>query len=332
MERKYAKQLGIKRSQFLEMFKNPLYIAKIHLKAYKSNPPRIVDAKHESILSSELFEKVQARINNEHRGKTFSIKKSEVGNFFYLKGLLFCAKSGKQMTAYQVNKQSGKQFYYYQATRAKGGQLINAIEAHQAISAALHALQINEDLYSSTKTILSHLIKEKQESDKKRASWLSGEIEKNQNRLVKLQDKYLDEEISKADYEELKQRCNANLMNYREELIIIRSNQESEAAFRMRVLHALKSIGDIFRFATIPNKKAMLRAIFPEGFAIQDGVVLTQRINTYIDAIVSKSMNYEALKIKTGHTFEVSPVVGGQSDKDITVKDRELLNLLFQAA
>lgn len=84
----------------------------------------------------------------------------------------------------------------------------------------------------------------------------------------------------------------------------------------------------IFRMAQFKHKKAILKAIFPEGIAIENGIVLTHRLNRYLDTMNSKSETYRYIKLKTEPFLEKDSVLGGNSDEDIIlIKDRQLLKL-----
>jgi hypothetical protein len=80
--------------------------------------------------------------------------------------------------------------------------------------------------------------------------------------------------------------------------------------------------------AQFKHKKAILKAIFPEGIAIENGIVLTHRLNRYLDTMNSKSETYRYIKLKTEPFLEKDSVLGGNSDEDIIlIKDRQLLKL-----
>jgi site-specific DNA recombinase len=55
----HRKGLKIKRSAFYDMFRNPSYIGKIRVPVYKVDPAMIVEAKHEPIIATKLFNDVQ---------------------------------------------------------------------------------------------------------------------------------------------------------------------------------------------------------------------------------------------------------------------------------
>ena len=312
----YGAVLGVKRTQFYRIFSKVVYAGYIQLRAYKKNPPRLVKGKHEAIISKTLFDEAQKKIEKDQlkNPRRFSIRQEEFQNYYYLKGILFCANTGKPMTAFETKKRSGKLYHFYQTSRSKGGQLIKVMEAHQTVNQAISELQINEELYEATKTALLELIKEKNEADAKTAKKLIQEIQLLEGRIQTIQNHYADGELTSTEYRELKTKFETER---KEKDLIYRDlvkKKDSEARFRLQVLQTFTSIQDVFRLAKFKHKKAILKAIFPEGIAIQDGYVKTRRINSYIAAMHSKPEDYSFIKIEKGLPFFESPVSGGRRE------------------
>ena len=71
----------------------------------------------------------------------------------------------------------------------------------------------------------------------------------------------------------------------------------------------------IFRMAQFKHKKAILKAIFPEGIAIENGIVLTHRLNRYLATMNSKSKTYRYIKLKTEPFLEKDSVLGERREQ-----------------
>lgn len=323
--RSYGEKLGLKKTAFYDLFNNIAYAGFIRLKPYKRNPERIVKAKHEALISKEDWDRIQSRIERDTRPACSTGKNKAIDNFFYLKGLLKCCKSGKHMTAYEVRKKSGKSFFYYQTSRSKDGQLINAINAHQVVSKAVYEIKIPSELYQATRKIVIETIKSKTSQDKKREAEIKRTVGKIKVRVEKVQDSFADGIITAEDYKSLADRYKEELRGLEVELATLRVNQNEELNFRLRVLDMLGSMGDVFRLADFKRKKILLRAIFPEGFSVEGRNVLTPTINYYLHSMVSQSKDYETIKIKTEPILQSGPVMGGGPCIDLT-KHKRLLD------
>ncbi len=308
--REYREKLGIGRSAFYAIFQNIAYSGQIHLKAYKRHPARIIEAKHEALISKETFRQIQEREERDTRPGYSSSRSKARNNFFYLKGVLKCSSSGKHMTAYETRKKSGKSFFYYQTSKAKEGQLINAINAHQVVNLALNEITISKDLYTATRRALVDMISNKNSQNRKREREIKKSINTIQERVERIQDSFADGELSSDNYRTLQERYDNDLSSLGKELSTLSINHNDELNFRLRVLDFMSSIGDIFRMSDPKRKNILLRGIFPKGFSIVKEQVRTDAINYYMSAINAESVNYKHIKIKNGPSETESPSMG----------------------
>ncbi len=327
--REYGPKLGIRKSAFYELFQNIVYTGQLYLKAYKRNPARVIEAKHEGLISKEVFQRIQDREERDTRPSYSFGKTKAADNFFYLKGLLKCARSGKHMTAYEVKKKNGQSFFYYQTSRSKDGQLINAINAHQIVTRAVYELKISEDLYRATRKVLIDMISAKSSRDRKRQGEIKKEMKKTEERIERVQDSFADGVLSIEDYKVFQDRYKTDLKGLEAELATLKLDHNEELNFRLRVLDFLSSIGDIFRLSDPKRKKILLRAVFPRGFSIEKQNVLTTSLNYYLQPIATTSGNYEYLQIKKGPPVSGSPVSGEKPDKYRTHNRLILEYILF---
>mgnify|MGYP000506824249 CR=1 FL=1 len=308
--REYGPKLDIRRSAFYDIFQNIVYTGQLHLKAYKRNPARIIQAKHEALITKETFQRIQEREERDTRPSYSCSKSKAKDNFFYLKGVLKCSRSGKHMTAYEVKKKNGQSFFYYQTSRSKDGQLINAINAHQIVGLAVNEITIPKELHKATRKALVEMISAKTSKNRKREREVKGSIKTVKERIERVQDSFADGVLSIEDYKLFQDRYRLDLKSYETELSTLSLNHNDELNFRLRVLDFMNSIGDIFRLSDPKRKKILLRGVFPQGFSVQGQHVLTNSLNYFLQPITSLSSNYTYLKTKKGLPISGSPVSG----------------------
>ena len=58
---------NIAESSFLDMLRNPFYIGKIKVPAYRDDPEQIVDGLHEAIVTEEVFYRVQDVLDGKRK-------------------------------------------------------------------------------------------------------------------------------------------------------------------------------------------------------------------------------------------------------------------------
>ncbi|MCP4161468.1 MAG: hypothetical protein GY760_15450 [Deltaproteobacteria bacterium] len=89
------KGLQISRSRFHQVIRNPVYIRKIKVPAYKKEDEDYVDGLHSRIVSDELFNKVQDILEGRKRvTKKWSTKDENLP----LRGHIECSQCGKPLT------------------------------------------------------------------------------------------------------------------------------------------------------------------------------------------------------------------------------------------
>lgn len=307
----YAERLGLRRSQFFEMFNNMLYIGLLDLKAYKKNAARIVRGQHEAIIDRDLWDQVRAR--DESRPTK---SPSPIESNFYCKGVVRCLETGRNMTAYTVTKKSGQAYHYYRAISTKKGQSLAVLPVHSAVTQAMRALTLPTDIYSDVRDMLMDRIRANQERDRDRIKDLEKEAETLTTRLKNIQDAFADGVLTGDEYRSMKAQYTEQQQVAAAELAQLKTRTSKELDFRMRVLDMVVNLGQLFILAEAAEKKTLLQAVFPEGFCYEPKAhkVLTSRINSYISANPRTAGLSQVLEIKTGLLHCKSPAVGGEPD------------------
>jgi hypothetical protein len=101
---KTRKGRTVTKQTFARMLKNPFYAGWI-----VSGETR-VRGNHEPLVSQELFDRVQVKLNGSTNGK---VSHKKVNEDFPLKGFVKCAGCGKNLTAGWSRGKGGQKFAYY---------------------------------------------------------------------------------------------------------------------------------------------------------------------------------------------------------------------------
>ena len=178
------------------ILRNPLYYGYFRWggNLYKGN--------HISLLSRELFERVQEVLTNKHKAK-------ERQHQFAFKGLLTCGHCGCAITAEEHIKKSGKRYVYYRCTGFKQ----NCAEPYmreevisEKFGDLLKLIQINEEILNWIIEALKESNTEKKEYHQGMLSSLNRELSKIQTRLVKIYEDRLDGLITTELWEQMNKK------------------------------------------------------------------------------------------------------------------------------
>lgn len=242
------------------ILKNPYYIGKVRWNraphsAYSDNPEEeiiVADGKHEPIISEELFNSVQSRIDAEFSPK----KRKGVGlTKHWLCGVLKCGICGATMTYYKPSgKNGGFQCYKYSKGYHKQSCFMNSDKMEQLVFNIFENLTYDNICY----TVLS-----KKE--------LSGNTTDFQKRLTDLDKKearakaaYMNEIDSLAEYKE-----NRLAIKKEREELLKQMNSADEAvdtpAKREELLSKCENVYDVITSdAELEVKGAAIRSICEE--------------------------------------------------------------------
>ena len=163
----------------------------------------IYEGNHEPIISKQLFEKVQ-RIMAD-RGKP---RKEKPNYGFGFLGIFKCGECGRSITAEQHIKKSGLVFRHYRCTKKNvdcSQKYVSEKDLHLQINQIFQKVALPPEWLSP---ILAKLDEEEKEVSQKSRSFaqnMEKEISEIENKVSRLLDMQLENEITLAEYKEKKE-------------------------------------------------------------------------------------------------------------------------------
>lgn len=329
----HRQALGVSKSQFCRMFHNPFYCGLIYVKPYRGNPVQLVPGKHEGIISRELFEqcqKIQEQAGHPASGKTWTTRPQPDADGFFLKGILKCPISGRNMTAYRSRGKSGRYFPYY-ASQGGGRVRIPAQKAHYLIGLALQGFRIDPEHEAEIRQEIDRQLSERSRAVSQQLDQARRGIDRTQSRLSKIRADYADDLIGAGEYRDMRQTFESDLVRFENEMLQAEQAQGENDGFFLKVLTLLSGIDTVFAASSPEYKNRILQAVFPQGVTIDKSAekVRTPCVNQIITELCSKSITCAALEIENGPNDNARPVKGGQGDTYRT--HLTLLKQLFAA-
>ena len=294
---KHLEKKGFKTSKtvFAKILRNPLYYGYVYVKAYREEPEQLVEGIHEQLISKALFDKVQDVLNRGRNHKNVNYKRLNPN--FPLRGFINCPHCHKPLTA--STSRSRKNYYSYYHCISPCSTRISAEDAHAWFNSFLSSIALNDN---ALKLLLEILKEEFNKIDKlnplgpKHYEKLKGLKEK----LHRIQDLYIDNELSKEEYQQAKQRC-LNLIGELEEKEASLLKKKEIFEVYKKGLTKMQSVEKQYTKGDIHGKRKLLGSIFPQKFVFENKKIRTTDLNPILLKISSVNRGLESRK-KKGQT------------------------------
>lgn len=276
-----AKGFKSSKTVFANILNTHLYYGGVYIKAYKDEKETVVNGIHEPIITKALFDKVQQVMNNRKKGKHLVPKK--YNEKFPLKEFLRCPYCNKQMRASSSKGRTEYYNYYHCVSPCKGRYTLE--EVHQMVENFLGDISFDKQFQE----LYFEIIKEKLTEDTKQKA-LGAKHYENLNsiedKLIKLQDLYIDGDMDKAGYESAKERYE----NIRAELKSKEASSEDNKKLIELYNRATKKFVDIdiqYNRSDIEHKRKIIGSIFEKNIQFENKKVRTATLNPILNEITN---------------------------------------------
>ena len=288
----YKEGLKISRTCFPDILKNKAYIGKIFIPAYKDDVAHWIDAKHEPLISEDVFYKVQdiltGRVTN--LPSKYTTKREELP----LRGFLTCPKCGKNLTGSASKGRNGK-FFYYHCNRGCGERQ-KARELNVNFVAILELLRFNKNGIGLLGEVLKQELKLNSKDTKMEVSKINYEIQKQNTRLKNARELMLDGELSAKEYKEMKVEIEEELRaltRLQYQLTLTDENLSEQIDFCVALL---SNIDQIYNVADIEAKQQIIGSVFPEKLIFEKNKCRTATIEDAVALLCFNNKGFNNTK------------------------------------
>lgn len=297
------------KNSFIEALRNVAYIGKIFLKAYNDEEERIVEGKHEALISEELFMKVQNILHRKSNKDIFLPAGRIINEDRYpLRGLLLCPICNKNLTASSAKGRS-KHYYYYHCTISCGfrhnSEIINDlfIEELAKFSFANGAEKILKTILLQNFSLASNGLKDERKI-------LQNKLTSIEQRIDKARDMYVEDKLDEEDFRRIKLKYKNEIDDLTFKLNSLKSpNEDNSIEDKMnQALNAITNISDRYKNANTIDKRAIVGLIYPEKIVFDGENFQTTKVNSFINNIflIKKELGHK----KNRQRSELSSNVG----------------------
>ncbi len=276
-----AKGFKTSKAAFGRIVRNIIYKGDITLKAFQDEPEQVIKGIHEPLVSRITFDKVQGLINNN--SNQYKVTHKKINEKFPLKDFVLCPSCHKPLKA--STSRGRTQYYSYYHCAKPCDTRYRAEDVENWFSTFLSGISLNSNVQKLLFKMIENRFKEQTKS-KRLSPKHYQDMSSIEQKLVKLQDLYLDGEFDRHEYKDAKSR-------YSQKLNALKEKQENwnnatdVLSIYKNGLKKLENFDKQFTNSDIEHKRKLLGSIFPEKFQFENQGVRTEDINPLLLKIAS---------------------------------------------
>ncbi|MBN1181057.1 MAG: recombinase family protein [Bacteroidales bacterium] len=306
------------KNNFNKLLKNPVYYGKIRISARGDEEEKIVNGIHEPIISEELFYQVQYLVDKRAK-RMKPAKIHTVNERFPLRGFMECPRCGSKLTASSSRGNGGIYYYYHCIQGCK--ERIKAEVLNNSFIKLLGKYTFKPEIKDLFKKVVMDVIRDSSENITGKLRQIEAETERLNKRLESLQDKYLDNEIGKEDYNLLKVKYTAEkekLIKERSEISFMTHEIGDQLEFCMGILEDLSGF---YEKADVTGKQQIIGSIFTGNLIFSENRVRTTKVNEVVSLLINSSKAFEKKKKgQLSKNLKLSPWVTPEGFKPPTFR------------
>jgi site-specific DNA recombinase len=284
--RKMAVKRGLAttRNGFWYLMRNPLFIGKIAVPAYKDEPLAVVKGIHEPLISERLFYEVQDVLDG--RKRKGEAKQRCLKDDLPLRGFLKCSQCNKMLTG-SASKGNGGKYYYYHCT-CGCKERFRANIANEAFMNLLQQISGNKQMIKTFEKGLSRLYSNNEIESSNELTKAKKELETLQKRLENAQTLMLDGDLDASDYRGIKAKLEPEINRLARLCDKLSEKNPEKGKMATYGFFFLRNLRELFIEAGLREKQQIIGSMFPEKLVFQNGKVRTTSKDNIV-TLLSKS-------------------------------------------
>ena len=283
------KGLNISEKRMIELFANPFYCGLI---VSKMLPGQVIEGKHESLVSKELFLKVH-NIRQDNRSHSFVHDRDNEN--LPLKVFVKCDKCGQTLTGYLVKK---KGLYYYKCN-TKGCKVNRSAKAmHALFRTVLKSFRIEKEELNIINVQLEEQMAVFFKTQIEEAKSLKNRLAAIERKLGAIEERFVIGEIDRNLYEKFRPK-------YEKECFEIKQELDKTGGYKSNLKKVIDFATEtclnpliLWEKSDLNSKRIFQNLIFPEGIIYnrESDQYRTSRINTFFSLIPQIAGNLKGNK------------------------------------
>ena len=308
----------IDKNSFWNALRNPAYIGKIRIGAYKGEEEMLVPAAHAPLISADLFYQVQDVLDGKKKIMRTKIK---VDDKFPLRGYLVCPHCGKLLTASSSRGRNGYHNYYHCYSGCKiryRSEIVNDFMKEEVFSWKPHPAA--GTLY---KAVLEDMLaigsKHRREKLKRIQQDLTA-LNEYKARIRKLR---ISNEIDTEDYAIEKKEIDEKISAAESRLAYLVTGEDLTPQFE-KAYSVLSNIDNAWESNPTEWKRDFLGSMFPEKLQFTGNGFRTARVNSIAQLMFSIGAGFSGNKKGQVKEFSTCPSMLSYKDSNLNRQNQNL--------
>ncbi len=296
------KGLKVSRNAFWIMLRNPFYVGKIVVPAYKDEESAIVTGKHQPLISLDIFNDVQdVLLGRKKIGMPARRTKQEQ---LPLRGFLACRICGKTMTGSGSSGNGGKYYYYHCFDGCK--ERVKAEDVNKTFYDRLKEVSENQKLIKTVEALTTNLHKKTNDDQQTQTEKIDKEISTYRSRLENAQTLMLDGDLDASEYRSIKAKLQPEIEKLVRLLSKVNEKNPEEREILEFGIYFLCNMVELLTEADLELKHQIIGSMFPKKIVFENNELRTNIEDGVIPMLLATSKGFKGKKEKGPKNFDPS--------------------------
>ncbi len=278
---------NIPESTFLGMLRNPFYMGKIRVPAYKDEPEELVQGQHEALISEEVFYKVQDVLDGKKKSKP-KLEKA-INPDLFLRKYIVCPKCGHAFTGSR-SKGNGGYYTYYNCCEDAKHMRVRAEDANEAFAQYVGCLKPNEAVLRLYEAVLLDVQGCAKREIRNEIEALQEQLRDKRKQIEDAEDMLITDRTHSDRYARILERYEKEAQELESRIALLetgnRGNIEPKLDYAISLINNLDKY---IRDAPVEVKLKLIGSIFDDKIEFDGKTYRTKSYNKVLDLIYQQT-------------------------------------------
>jgi len=267
---KQARRLGFNRGGNMaieRILTNPVYVGMVKAKAFKEYPGGLFPGIHEPIIDKMTWDVVQNKMKKPEKTRV------SIDDNLPLRGILKC-HCGQPLSGAPSRGKGGKWFYYYKCKHPHHNN-ISAVKSHNQLLEICELMSLRQQDVKHLRDTAEESLEGAMKRQKRELFEKKTELEKVQEKLFAVEEKWISSQISKETYDRWCSNYNTEINSLK--LMVSKLGKDESQGYKIlsRHLNQLEDIKHIYNEADTLKKREFITLVFDSNLYYENGVYRT---------------------------------------------------------
>ena len=305
----------IPESTFFGMMRNPFYMGKIRVPAYKDEPEILVEGQHEALISEDVFNMVQDVLDGRKNTKTKLTK--HINPDLFLRKFLICPVCGRGFTG-ATSKGNGGYYTYYYCSEDTSHILIRADAANEIFIQYVSQLKPHPTVSKLYGMVLGEIHRDMRKELQIQIEHVKRELIEKNRQIAHVEDLMVSDREHISRYSKIIERYEeeAHLLQMKLKILATQNRKDIKPKLRY-VISLINNMDKHMRDAPIEVKFKLIGLMFPEKIVFDGKLPRTKRLNIILEYMCHENNGLDEHMPKKKEAEKSTSLVSTPNDVDL---------------